>query len=279
MSSILEALEKAGEERIRATARDSSRRARGKPAVRRLSFRLILVLVVGLLLLNLAIWWFYLHPGSVETQPPAAAPTKLDGQAPLPAAPREASSQPVVEKAVLSLREQLMRNTAPSAKPLSDEAQVISTPPLSREPQAQVSNEMAGQVPQSPGAVPTAVASLPTSADPGRGAPAAARPEPTPEPGVAPPREAAGGSVEGSPSQEKIPLVWELPQTLREKVLRLKSSVHVYHKLAEQRFVIIDMHRYGEGDSLPPDGFRLQRIDRDGVVIDYGQGLVRLPRR
>lgn len=38
------------------------------------------------------------------------------------------------------------------------------------------------------------------------------------------------------------------------------------------------MHRYAEGDVLPPEGFRLQRIDRRGVVIDYEAGRVRLPR-
>jgi len=74
-------------------------------------------------------------------------------------------------------------------------------------------------------------------------------------------------------------VVWELPQYLREKILQLKSSVHVYNANPAQRFVIINMHRYGEGDSLPPDGFRLKRIERDGIVIDYGDGLVRLEQR
>ncbi|MCU7812942.1 MAG: general secretion pathway protein GspB, partial [Candidatus Thiodiazotropha sp. (ex Notomyrtea botanica)] len=76
-----------------------------------------------------------------------------------------------------------------------------------------------------------------------------------------------------------IPLVWELPQGLREKILQLKSSIHVYSETPEQRFVIINMKRYKEGDSLQPNGFRLERIDRDGVVIDHGDGLVRLLRR
>lgn len=272
MSSILEALERAGEERVRATSQVLSRQARGGPAARRLSFRLILVLVVGLLLLNLAIWWFYLRPVPEKRRPAAAGSAEVDRPAPLPVVPREAPTRPVAEKTVFSLGEQLKRTTVPSAKPLIDEAQVTSTPSLSRElpPPPPTPKEIAGPAMRSPGTVAAPAASLPIPADPERvaPAPAAAISEPMPEPGVA-----------VLPPEEKIPLVWELPQTLREKVLRLKSSVHVYNELAEQRFVIIEMRRYGEGDTLPPDGFRLQRIDRDGVVIDYGAGLVRLPRR
>jgi general secretion pathway protein B len=78
---------------------------------------------------------------------------------------------------------------------------------------------------------------------------------------------------------ENIPLVWELPQNLRERVLELQSSIHVYSESPEERFVIINMKRYHEGDSLTSDGFRLQRIDRNGIVVDYGRGLVRLERR
>ena len=74
-------------------------------------------------------------------------------------------------------------------------------------------------------------------------------------------------------------MVWELSQNVREMELQLKSSVHVYSKQPEQRFIIINMRRYSEGDRLPLHGFLLERIDQDRVVIDDGEGLVRLPRR
>jgi hypothetical protein len=245
-------------------------------------FLWFLSLVAGLLLLNLAIWWFYLRPVAEKAQPSFAIPAKVGRQAPLLLVPREEPARPAVEKPALSLREQLKQNTAPSAKPLIEEAQVTSTPLLSRELKrpAPAPKEVAGPTTESPGttAPPVASISIPADSEQVAPAPTAAISEPIPEPRVAAPREAIAGSAE-TPPEEQIPLVWELPQMLREKVLRLKSSVHVYHELTEQRFVIVNMHRYGEGDSLPPDGFRLQRIDRDGVVIDYGEGLVRLPRR
>jgi general secretion pathway protein B len=75
-----------------------------------------------------------------------------------------------------------------------------------------------------------------------------------------------------------IPLVWELPQAEREALLELSISIHVYHQDPKRRFVLINMHRYVEGDRLKEKGYRLVRIDPDGIVLDYGAGLVRIPR-
>ncbi|MES9852008.1 MAG: general secretion pathway protein GspB [Candidatus Thiodiazotropha sp. L084R] len=77
---------------------------------------------------------------------------------------------------------------------------------------------------------------------------------------------------------EKIPLIWEMSQSLREKLEQLKISIHVYHEDPKRRFVLINMRRYSEGDSLKVGGYRLKRIDREGIVVDYGDGLVRLLR-
>ncbi|MBW9269840.1 MAG: general secretion pathway protein GspB [Candidatus Thiodiazotropha sp. (ex. Lucinisca nassula)] len=77
---------------------------------------------------------------------------------------------------------------------------------------------------------------------------------------------------------ETIPLVWELPQGLRDELQQLKISIHVYHKLPERRFVLINMRRYGEGDKLRGTDYQLKQIEREGVVVDYGDGLVRLLR-
>lgn len=77
---------------------------------------------------------------------------------------------------------------------------------------------------------------------------------------------------------ETIPLVWELPQGLRDELQQLKISIHVYHKQPERRFVLINMRRYGEGDKLRGTDYLLKQIEREGVVVDYGDGLVRLLR-
>ena len=87
------------------------------------------------------------------------------------------------------------------------------------------------------------------------------------------------GSVEADePLDESIPLVWELPQVLRDELQQLKISIHVYHKEPERRFVLINMRRYGEGDKLRGTDYLLKHIEREGVVVDYGDGLVRLLR-
>ncbi|MCG7872881.1 MAG: general secretion pathway protein GspB [Candidatus Thiodiazotropha lotti] len=77
---------------------------------------------------------------------------------------------------------------------------------------------------------------------------------------------------------DTIPLVWELPQGLRDELQQLKISIHVYHKEPERRFVLINMRRYGEGDKLRGTDYLLKQIEREGVVVDYGDGLVRLLR-
>ncbi|MEW8181182.1 MAG: general secretion pathway protein GspB [Candidatus Thiodiazotropha endolucinida] len=78
--------------------------------------------------------------------------------------------------------------------------------------------------------------------------------------------------------QQQIPLIWELDQGLREELEQLRTTIHVYHEIPSERFVIINMRRYGEGDTLDAKGYRLHTIDRDGIVVDYGNGLVRLLR-
>jgi general secretion pathway protein B len=75
---------------------------------------------------------------------------------------------------------------------------------------------------------------------------------------------------------EQIPLLWELPARIQERLSDLKINILVYNEDAADRFVIINMHKYREGDRLEPSGMRLERITRKGIVVDYGDGLVRL---
>ena len=279
MSSILDALEKAEGERrqsvesgLRKPPQTSSRRGFNPP--------LTVGAVVLLLLVNLLFWWFYLRqePQPVPS-PVSPATTRKALTVPLTPASKPQVAAPVESPPppVLSLREQLQKSAAPSAKPLIEEAKLPVKPVAVARPEPVPETLVTSQAP--------AVAEQPQ-------APMAPEPEPEPEESVpvtqapvalAPPPLAPVQPLEKPElpvaPEEKIPLVWELPQRVREQVLSLKSSIHVYSEQPEQRFVIINMRRYSEGDSLSLDGFRLERIDQDGVVIDYGEGLVRLPRR
>ncbi len=299
MSSILDALEKAEEERIRDLS-PGLRPARRASKARRRRLPAIAAGVALLLLLNLLFWWFYLR--AVPEADPAEVPQVARAPEPEVVPPRvvpPVQPKPAIKPA-LSLHEQLKRNAAPSAKPLIEEAQVTrkpvpaaaAIPPAPAQPAEPVQEPTAAPAPPARRAEPVQAAVADTELaragpPPGRveREPPALPSAPTTPPLA--PSDEASPSLSGNepeppletPQQEQIPLVWELSQTLREKVLQLKSSVHVYSAVPAQRFVIINMRRYAEGDTLPPDGFRLARIDQDGVVIDYGAGLVRLPRR
>lgn len=299
MSSILEALERAEEERLRGEGA-VLRPLPSAPRRRRLSGPkpvLILALVL-VLLLNLAYWLFQRQSA---TEAPVAPPP---AQRELPAAVEDGIERPAAaSQPALSVREQLKRHTPPSSKPLISEAVVASPPqpaaqpaPKAVEPEAvpvamppsdglETKTEVSPVPAPSPAPVepelPAQARPLPRRVTPPPEPVAlapTAEPTPTPPP-LSPPAQNAAASPARPAAQEQIPLVWELPQYLREKILQLKSSVHVYSENPSQRFVIINMHRYGEGDTLPPDGFRLKRIERDGIIIDYGEGLARLEQR
>jgi general secretion pathway protein B len=279
MSSILDALERAEEERGH-----GAKRALGiAPPVEvgsRIKLPLILSLIALLLVVILGFVWLSIErtaPPAKEENPSQAAP--MVQETPAQAPPKVRLAPLPVEKPVLSVPDQLRRNALPSAKPLMDEAVVakppvrpVVPPPASKPavvPESRIATArpaektMQPQPPEKPAVQADRIVERPFSAP--------VREEQAPLP-VEP-------DMPLTPAEPEIPLVWELPQVEREKVLSLKSSVHVYSKDPAQRFVIINMHRYGEGDTLPPDGFRLERIDQDGVVIDYGGGLVRLLRR
>ncbi len=296
MSSILEALEKAEQERIRGASTSGLQPPRRAVSERRYRPWVVPVVAFGVLLVAAAAGWFYLRTMPQPTAPapgvPEVAATPVAPPAPTAAVPAPAPvlaapvPAPVPATPPLSLREQLRRNAVPSAKPLIEEAHVQPPPKPAATTQEPVSGAVTERVvtpaatsgegkalavneirPPATSAIPPARVSTPVPA-----------PTALPVP-MAPPQTPAEPQPVAAEPEEQVPLVWELPQTLREKVLKLKSSVHVYNEVPAQRFVIINMHRYVEGDTLPPDGFRLARIDRDGVVIDYGNGQVRLPRR
>lgn len=170
-------------------------------------------------------------------------------------------------------------------RPLVSEA-ILSTPP-----QPDASPPVPGPEPVSVGEVAARglgkgePVAMPPAGDLAPKVAAAARPQPlAPAPERREEKTASAAPVaqeaadRGREAEQQIPLIWELDQGLREELERLEMSIHVYHRVATQRFVIINMRRYVEGDSLGVNGYRLHAIDRDGIVIDHGNGLVRLLR-
>lgn len=58
----------------------------------------------------------------------------------------------------------------------------------------------------------------------------------------------------------------------------LHLDIHVYSAAPAERFVLINMRKYTEGQALQ-EGPTVQRIAADGVVLDYGNRQFLLPRQ
>lgn len=72
-------------------------------------------------------------------------------------------------------------------------------------------------------------------------------------------------------NEELLPSISELNLTGSQALPELHLDVHVYATKPSDRFVYINMRKYHEGNTLQ-EGPVLERIRRDGVVLEY-QGL------
>ncbi len=96
-------------------------------------------------------------------------------------------------------------------------------------------------------------------------APAAA--ESAPPPGASVPAP-AGIVTDDLPSAEALMASGAIPTR------PLHLDIHVYNATPAERFVFINMRKYGEG-ALLPDGAKVEEITRDGVVLsEAGQRFV-----
>ncbi|MGP8229852.1 MAG: general secretion pathway protein GspB [Steroidobacteraceae bacterium] len=98
----------------------------------------------------------------------------------------------------------------------------------------------------------------------------------TPAANAAPMRSAHQGDPlltdeDGKVDQEVLPSISEINLTGQQALPELHLDVHVYATRPAERFVYINMRKYREGATLA-EGPVLERIRRDGVILDY-QGL------
>lgn len=78
------------------------------------------------------------------------------------------------------------------------------------------------------------------------------------------------------PAWKRLPL-WPLaPEKVRRQVKgRLVMNAHVYSENPEDRFVLVNMKKYREGEQIP-EGPNLEEITRDGVILAVPNGRFRL---
>jgi general secretion pathway protein B len=144
------------------------------------------------------------------------------------------------------------------------------------------------QTPAAPPTAPPQVAAAPrtqpaTHFSPLDNAPVYAPEIPVDEPDASP-RSAAPGATnapreraEPAPAEnsaqddEVLPEISQVTLNGGQSLPDLHLDVHVYATRAADRFVYINMRKYREGAVLP-EGITVERIRRDGVVLNY-QGL------
>ena len=129
---------------------------------------------------------------------------------------------------------------------------------------------------EQPPARPPGAASQPNAAPPAGGAetPAAAAGDPS---DTAPAVEPAAVRGSGIPQDagSDLPLYQQVVGSAGLPELHL--DLHVFAARPQDRFVMINMHRLGEGGSLP-NGAQVEAIRPDGVVLSYHGTRFLLPR-
>jgi general secretion pathway protein B len=124
-----------------------------------------------------------------------------------------------------------------------------------------------------PQTAPAASAAAPATAAPGL-APSAAHTaggadEPSPE-DYAPATEPAGslGKHVRRGTDSGVPLYQEAATGPGARIPQLRLDLHVYAVRPQDRFVMINMHKLREGESLP-EGVHVESITPEGAVLSY----------
>jgi general secretion pathway protein B len=227
MSFILDALKKS----------ESDRQRQGGPALfevkvapPRHALPLWAVAIALLFVANLAVvGWLLLRHAAAAPQAPARAPARIQAEA----APGPATA------------------AAPTAAPAAaTPAAVALDAPAA-----------AAAAAAAPPAVTPAARSVVTAAAPE----APANPDDL-APAAEPPAAGGLGRVKRG-TDAGVPLYQQLAATPGSQVPRLRLDLHAYAERAEDRWVLINMHRLREGESL--EGVHVERITADGAVLSF----------
>ena len=140
-----------------------------------------------------------------------------------------------------------------------------------------------GPAPPAPASAAAATTPAPPSVPPRAPAPnpgaangAGDNPEdyaPAAEPAAAPP---PGNHVRQA-TADGVPLYQEAAAAPGKRIPQLRLDLHVFALRPQDRFVMINMHKLREGDSLA-EGVRVDSITPEGAVLSYGGSRFLLPR-
>jgi general secretion pathway protein B len=248
MSFILDALKKSESDRQRQSG-PSLFEVKVAPPRRRLPVWAVAIAV--LLGINVIVisWMLLRHPTTqpaAANTPPAAPPARTLAAA-------AGSGGPVPMPAPSGTAHSPSSSVPVSEGPdmASGRSSVSDSPPVT-----------SSQAPALPSPADQSAAQPPDAGNPSDYAPAV-------EPAAAQGSGTAEGATDSLPLYQQIVTSDGLPP--------LHLDLHVFAQRPQDRFVMINMHRLGEGDSLP-SGVQVDAIRPDGVVLSYHGIRFLLPR-
>lgn len=251
MSFILDALKKSESDRQR---QSGPALFEVKVAPPRTRLPLWAIAVAALLVVNLGIvmWMVLRHPGTATPAAALAGPVS----AAAPAAAPSVATQPANAPAT---------SVPPTAAPA---AATSAAAPAAASP-AGAGTLAGGAAANSAGSAANARGSGNGDSNPDDYAPAA-------EPPAAAAGSSSGGHVRRG-TAAGVPLYQDAAGTAGAQIPQLRLDLHVYATRPQDRFVMINMHKLREGDSLP-EGVHVESILPEGVVLSYNGSRFLLPR-
>ena len=218
-----------------------------------------------LLAINLVIvaWVLLRRPATAEAAAPAAVPAAAYSTAMAPAAPMAPQQGQAYPPAPVAAP---VNGTAPGA-PLAQAAGLTQQTPAAAS--AQGGQQMA------PGSVMTAPVMANSDSQSAQGDTDRPNPDdlaPAADPGPPQPfgNHVSRGTMSGVPLYSDVASSSHLPT--------LRLDLHVYAANPQDRFVMINMHKMHEGDTLPTEGVRVENITPQGAVLSHDGTKFMLPR-
>ena len=283
MSLILDALKRA--ERERQAIRSPVLGEAAASAPPRRSRRPLLAIGAIAVVIAVGVTWFVVRkrsprPPVTVAQPAQPMPAPVPPQARAPALPQpQAAPPPAVVRGTEGVAS-LEDLTGPPPEPGEPGSPPVESPRAALKPAPRPAP--AKPVPAKPGPAPKAAPPAATPAE--HPAPTAAAPveeTPAPEDTAPPPKEeapAAAPTPAARPSGKALPpaltqqvpmrRLREMPADYRAAFPQISIDVHNYDKDESKRFVLINGHRYHEGERIA-EGPQIAEIVRDGVIFDF----------
>ena len=254
MSFILDALKKSENDRQRQSG-PALFEVRVAPPRTRLPLWAIAIAVLLVVNLGVVMWMLLRHQWHASSTPgsepvTAASATVSSTGNPVPMVATSAPATPGSAPAALAAPPTAVAGNAANTATANTAANGAATPP----------------------AAPTATGSGPDTVN---GAPDSTNAEDY-APAAEPPASGLGNHVRRA-TASGVPLYQDVSATPGSQVPQLRLDLHVFAARAQDRFVMINMHKLREGDTLP-EGVHVDSITPEGAVLSYNGSKFLLPR-